>query len=247
VGRYLRGRTWIFGCLCEGIFASFLAGNPGEDELSALSLAYAVPAARAKHAVLFDGSRLQSLDASALGLLLNSMVSSARRLTRNLERVAVVHGAGATGAVIAGYPEVIGIRCETRKFTDTVTALAWLGAAGELCREAAELASSIMEDDAHLVRLRAYLAAHLDAAIDDAARELGMAKRSLQRHLQVSGTGWQREIDLARLAAAEKLLSGDRTLTQVALEVGFSSLQSFSDWFRAQVGKPASSWRRQRR
>src|SRR6516162_7279577 len=98
-GRYLRGRTWIFGCLRPGLFASFLAGRPEEGDLAVLSRVYAVPAARLPHTVLFDGSRVESLDAAALGLLLSSMAAGIRRLTKNLLRVAVVHGKGATGAV----------------------------------------------------------------------------------------------------------------------------------------------------
>jgi AraC-like DNA-binding protein len=245
-GRYLRGRCWLFGCLREGLFATFLAGRPDEDDLEALGRAYVVPAARQPHVILFDGSRLSALDTAALGRLLDFLVST-RRVRRHVLKVAVVHGNDATGAVIAGYPQVIGLTCETKKFTATGPALAWLGAGEKLGDATVALADTITADDADLVRLRAMIAERLDATIDDAARALGLARRSLQRRLREAGTTWQREIDRARLAAAEKLLCGDERLTRVALEVGFASLQSFSDWFRVQAGMPPTQWRRQRR
>ena len=49
-----------------------------------------------------------------------------------------------------------------------------------------------------------------------------------------------------RLERAKKLLaSGNISVTDVCLETGFSSLGSFSSWFRAGAGMPPSLYRRE--
>jgi AraC-like DNA-binding protein len=48
-----------------------------------------------------------------------------------------------------------------------------------------------------------------------------------------------------RLDRAKRLLAADRSVTEVCMEVGFSSLGSFSELFRRRVGTPPSAYRRQ--
>ncbi len=245
VGRFVRGRAWAFCCPHPGLYVTLLAGRLDEGDVRELTGVYAVRGARrTPHVKLFDASRVQTIDAAALGLLLDFYVARTAALTRNCSKVAVVHGGGATGAVFAGYPKLLPLECEQRSFGDTDAALAWLGADEAVRRELVTLAESLGGDDVHLARLRALLGERVDLSLAGAARTLGLAARSLQRRLADGGTSFQRELDRARLEAATRRL-GDarRPLTSIALDLGFSSLRSFTDWFRAQTGAPPRAWR----
>jgi AraC-like DNA-binding protein len=244
VGRYVRGRSWIFACPCEGLFATFLAGSPEEDDLDALGRSYAVPAAKAPHTVLFDGSRVDHVDARALGSLLELFRAGAQRFTRSLTRVAVVHGSGVAGAVIAGYPKMLPLP-ETRLFKETAAALEWLGAPAHVRAELVSIADGLGVRDAEAVRLGALLDERPGLSLHEAARALAIAPRTLQRRLREAGTSFQQELDRARLAITTgRLLESNDALTKIAQDVGFVSLQSFTDWFRAQTNDAPSAWRR---
>ncbi len=51
------------------------------------------------------------------------------------------------------------------------------------------------------------------------------------------------QIDRAKLLLAQ----GDLSVTEVCLEVGFTSLGTFSDLFARRTGEPPSAWRRRAR
>jgi AraC-like DNA-binding protein len=248
-GRYLRGRSWIFCCASDRLYATFIAGRPEQDDLRELTRAYAVPgAARLPHHVLFDASRVVGSDIAAIGLLLDFFLERATFLTRNLTRVAAVHGAGLAGAMFAGYPQVLPLPCVSRRFKATEDALAWLDCDATLAGALCALADSLGTEEEHLVHLRALLCERPGLSAAEAARSLGIAPRSLQRRLQAGGTSFRRELDRARLAAAmERLVAGDSDLTAVAHAVGFSSQQSFSDWFRRCAGQAPGAWRQRYR
>ena len=243
LGRYVRGRTWLSAAPCAGLYATFIAGRPTADDLRALGRTYAVRTGGRPHAVLFDGSRVEAVDAEAHDVLLSQFKGGAGRYGRHLERVAVVHGRGLAGALFAGYPKVIGLRCEARAFHSAAPALRWLGVDAETRRAVLALAESL-EAPLDRVRLAALLAERPGANLRDAARALAMAPRTLQRLLEAEGTTYRRELDEARAARTTRALGeGDASITAIALDAGFASLQAFSDWFRARVGEAPSAYR----
>jgi len=248
LGRFLRGRSWIFACPCKGVFATFLGGRPNEADLRDLTRVYAVPAARDAHVVLFDGSRVEAVDAAAHAMLLEHFRARAEVLTRALTRVAVVHGPGVIGALFAGYPKILALRCETRTFVDTDAALVWLGADERVRADSIAIADSLGARDGDLQKLSAFLDENPGASLVEASRLLGVASRTLQRKLRDEGTTFRGEVDRARRdRALGRMLDSDDPLTTIAMELGFSSLQSFTDWFRAQVGEAPSAWRNKAR
>jgi AraC-like DNA-binding protein len=86
-------------------------------------------------------------------------------------------------------------------------------------------------------------------SIDDAAREAAMSPFHFIRrfHAMFGETPHQVRIQ-ARLDRAKSLLAlSDYSVTDVCLEVGFSSLGSFSDLFARRVGAPPSAYRRRMR
>jgi AraC-like DNA-binding protein len=85
--------------------------------------------------------------------------------------------------------------------------------------------------------------------IDDVAREAAMSPFHFIRqfHALFGETPHQFRIH-ARLDRAKHLLAvGSDPVTQVCLEVGFSSLGSFSDLFARRIGLPPTAYRRRAR
>jgi AraC-like DNA-binding protein len=82
--------------------------------------------------------------------------------------------------------------------------------------------------------------------IDDVAREAAMSPFHFIRQFSAlfGDTPHQFRIQ-ARLDRAKHLLAlGEYSVTDVCMEVGFSSLGSFSDLFARRVGTPPSAYRR---
>ena len=85
--------------------------------------------------------------------------------------------------------------------------------------------------------------------IDDVAREAAMSPYHFIRQFNAlfGHTPHQFRIH-AQLDRAKRLLArGDRSVTDVCLDVGFSSMGSFSDLFARRVGLPPSAYRRRAR
>jgi len=85
--------------------------------------------------------------------------------------------------------------------------------------------------------------------IDEVAREAAMSPFHFIRQFSAlfGDTPHQFRIE-ARLDHAKHLLAlGDSSVTDVCMEVGFSSLGSFSDLFARRVGMPPSAYRRRAR
>ena len=85
--------------------------------------------------------------------------------------------------------------------------------------------------------------------IDDVAREAGMSAFQFIRHFNAlfGDTPHQFRIQ-SRLERAKRLLArGDQSVTEVCMDVGFSSLGSFSDLFARRIGVPPSAYQRRAR
>jgi transcriptional regulator GlxA family with amidase domain len=90
------------------------------------------------------------------------------------------------------------------------------------------------------------LLAETPASVDQAAREAGMSPFHFIRQFErMFGATPRQYRTAARLERAKTLLAaGDLSVTDVCLEVGFTSLGSFSDLFARRVGSSPSEYRR---
>jgi AraC-like DNA-binding protein len=109
--------------------------------------------------------------------------------------------------------------------------------------------SEITELTAHpgvIARLRNHLAATgLRVSVQEAARALGMASRSLQRHLRNAGSSFREEIERARLDMARRLLSeSGLKLETIGHRIGFRSAAHFTVFFGKRAGMTPSAYRR---
>jgi AraC-like DNA-binding protein len=173
-----------------------------------------------------------------------------------VRRLALVRPSGLGGAIVAGAYEVLPRPYPVAVFGDARAALEWLepdalgaGAPADLAADLAGLYESASGTPQYLRALRVLLDRNLGGiAVGDAATELGMSERTLQRKLGEAGTTFQDEMAAARVRTAERmLLETDTPLTAIALDVGCASLQHFSALFRKRTGQSPSAWRRQMR
>ena len=82
-------------------------------------------------------------------------------------------------------------------------------------------------------------------SIDDAARQLGMSGRTLQRRLAERGLNYRDLTSLKRHQNACRLLvETDEPIGRIALEVGYDNVSSFNFAFRRHSGTSPSSYRR---
>lgn len=96
-----------------------------------------------------------------------------------------------------------------------------------------------------VVRMREQLAADDGVAVADLAREAGMSpSRSIRVFAALFGTTPHRWRTQLRLDRARSLLAGGAAVTDVCMEVGFSSVGSFSALFTRWTGTAPSRYRR---
>ncbi|WP_433611726.1 AraC family transcriptional regulator [Prescottella agglutinans] len=75
------------------------------------------------------------------------------------------------------------------------------------------------------------------------ARSLGMDRRTLHRHLAMSGESYSSILDAVRREHAQLAIErGDCSFTELAAELGFSELSAFSRWFRQRFGVSPRAW-----
>ncbi|KXX62078.1 MULTISPECIES: AraC family transcriptional regulator [unclassified Rhodococcus (in: high G+C Gram-positive bacteria)] len=76
------------------------------------------------------------------------------------------------------------------------------------------------------------------------ARSLGMDRRTLHRHLARSDATFSSLVDSVRIDLAQRYVARhDRSLTDIAGELGFSALSSFSRWFKDRFGCSPKAWK----
>jgi AraC-like DNA-binding protein len=76
------------------------------------------------------------------------------------------------------------------------------------------------------------------------AERFALHRRTLSRHLQAEGAGFQRLVDETRFEIARQLLSQTRIpLSEVAVALGYSEASAFTRAFRRWSGQSPAAWR----
>jgi AraC-like DNA-binding protein len=80
----------------------------------------------------------------------------------------------------------------------------------------------------------------------DLAADVGLAPRSLARRFEdETGMTWRAVLRRMRiLRAVEELAAGNRSVTQIAFTVGYTSLSAFNEAFRELTGRTPTEYRR---
>lgn len=249
VGRCIAGPTWLYFYAHPGFCGFLVWGRPTEADLERLVRVLEVELDAPAHVALIDARRVEGTDAGGFAVLERYVRENHEALGRVVERLAIVRPDGIVGAITSGFFGVTPPPYPVAIFEDRKKALEWLAVPN---REAV-LAELAHEEDrsagAPLLRdMRALVESNLGAAtLASAAKSLGMSERSLQRRLAGHGTTFAGEVNLARVRVAKHLLAeSDAPLTQIAHDIGCSSLASFSTLFRRATGETPSAFRQRR-
>ncbi|MBE7450629.1 MAG: helix-turn-helix transcriptional regulator [Kofleriaceae bacterium] len=246
-GHYLAGPSGLVFCARPDLWGFAVWGRPTPAEVRAtanlLALELRPPARR--HASLVDARGLEAVDPEAFAVIEAYVTANFAALGRAVERLAIVRPPGFTGATVAGFFAVQDAPYPVKVLGELRRAVTWVGGDATLAAALDAAVAAARGQPPLLAALRRWLEAHLgDAALPAAARALGHAPRSLQRHLRDAGTAFQRELDQARVRVAQRRLETTRaSLTEIALDVGCASPQHFSALFRRVAGEPPSAWR----
>jgi AraC-like DNA-binding protein len=85
---------------------------------------------------------------------------------------------------------------------------------------------------------------HSQATMDNAADNLGLHSRSLQRMLEREGTSFAALLNETRREMALRyLITSDHSQAQISDLLGYSTQSSFTRWFVGEFGKPPAAWR----
>lgn len=252
VGRYIVGASWVYWCARPELFGVVLWGRPSADEVRSLIKVLRVELGDGivPHGSLIDASRLEGVDGGAFEALNAYVQTNHQVLSERVTRLALVRATGMAGAVTAGFYEVTGAPYPVQLVDTVDEGLQWIEGAPnpELGAAIAAICSEVVGIDPLLARLRALIKSRVaEPSIDEITRRLGMSERTLQRKLKALETTFQREVGVVRIHEAQRrMLDSDVSLTEIAIDLGFGSLQYFSTLFLRITGEQPSARRRGR-
>ncbi len=251
-GRYIVGTSWVYWCARPELFGLVLWGRPSATAVRTLIrlLKLELGDGIVPHASLVDASRLEGVDADAFEALNGYVRDHHEILSRQVTRLALVRPTGMVGAVTAGFYEVAGAPYPVKLVDAVGEGIQWLsgGPDPELSAAISAICRAVVGIDPLLARLRALIKANVaDPRPENITRGLGVSERTLQRRLKALGTTCQREVGVVRIAEAQRrMLDSDASLTEIAIDLGFGSLQYFSTLFHRITGVQPSAWRKSR-
>jgi AraC-like DNA-binding protein len=196
-------------------------------------------------AFLVDLRRLDCIDLGVFGKLPCALAPRCERSRRLADRHAVLRPEGAAGSIAVELFLAMSHGCPARSFVDAREALDWIGIEQPALLDDLERIRGSHPGHPPLIgELRELLARSPSLTVREAARQLGVSQRTLQRRLREMGTSFQREVDLGRLKTAKGLMRLTHDpLKCIALEAGYLSPQHFSSAFHRHTGMSPGRWR----
>jgi AraC-like DNA-binding protein len=254
VGHYCVGRRYCVFASAPTLFGFASWGRPDVDDVTELLHACGVglTPGMVPYRWLVDVRGLELIEPGTFGLFLEYTRKNREVLGKNIVRQAQLRPDGMVGAIISGFSHLASLSYPDRVFGDVAEALTWLDVeaqqGSDLVAEIEAIRDESRESYAIVGRLREELNAAGAFAVETAARTLGLSTRSLQRALRQAGTTYRMELKSFRIRRAQELLrDGERNLSAIALEVGFSSAQHFATAYRRAIGVTPSAWRARNR
>ena len=246
VGRYTVSRSCVVWCASRSLCGLAFWGRPLADEL--LEIATIVEAYPQEMAMTFDvvvdGRQVEALDGEALSVQMAWLWRHGAALLQRANIWSIVAEGTAVARLATAMPALTG-RFAFRVTTDAPAAFhavaGEMGAVLSLDVDAIVANACGLHRETH--RVRAILANRLDATIEDAAKELGLSTRSLQRTLGNQGTSFHQElVDIRFATACELLLSTDLKIAAIGARIGISE-RAVALLFRAKTGLAPLAWR----
>jgi AraC-like DNA-binding protein len=250
-GAFVAGASWLYFCADASLYGFVLWEVPSENDMAALvRLMEDELVLRPPHAAYVDVRRLRVALSPSFGELAKFFAARADDLARAVTRGAIVRGDGITAAIAAGFMATVPSTFSATTWTEPARALEDLGVAKDRAPALADALDRAYEEAAGtphvLAALQDWLEDHLaDPSLDDAARALAMASRTLQRRLSDADTSFLDEVGKARVRVAQRMmLASDVPVSNVAMDVGCASPQHFASLFKKFVGETPTAWRK---
>jgi AraC-like DNA-binding protein len=255
IGHYVAGPTFLHFFADAALCGIVFWGTPDKHAIHELTRALDVelPDRCGPHATYVDARLLAGVDEAAFQALAGYVGPRAETFAEKVTHQGIVRPAGVLGAMVAGFYEITrSVAPERRRiFCEPEDAFRWFGRpdGASLIETIAVAQTAASTRPVVLDELHDYLATHLQRdKLAEVGRALGVSPRALQHHLRQAGTSFRRELNAARVRAAQQLLqASDAKLTAIAFEIGCASLQHFSTLFRKQTGHSPSEWRARHR
>jgi AraC-like DNA-binding protein len=123
--------------------------------------------------------------------------------------------------------------------------LAQEGSIEEIEARARACVDMLPAEEGLLSRLRAWVALRLqeEPSLADAARDLGLGPRTLQRRLRDFGTSFQNELDVLRRQIGRERVLVSPSVGQLAASLGFRDASAFTRAFRRWTGESPRDFR----
>lgn len=249
LGHFFAGRTWLEFHAHHGKLSGLVFWERPDDHDVQDILASSARLSKklTPHPSIIDIRALQWLDSVAFDRFVTFLSKQREVFDRIVTCAAVVHRGGLLGAAGAGVSNLIAFSNPVFISTDPLDALARIGRAEDagLWAEIEALVDEVRGEPTILRRLAAFLESSPRATLAEAAVAVGMSERTLQRALLQHDTGFQRELDAARVRVAKRLLATSRAPVQtIAASAGCASSQHLDAIFRRVVGTSPSAWRK---
>jgi AraC-like DNA-binding protein len=246
VGACLHIPNGLVFCASAAVWGWALWGRPSRADVARIPplLELELAPGVARHASIVDLRHLEDANPSAFVVLARFLQENAAAIGDRLSQVALVRPGGYLGMIVAGFHDVIGAPYPLRVFDCLRQAAAWVHGCELVARLDAAVQSG-RQASSVLVNVRAWLDGNISGAtLERAARAIARSPRSLQRDLRAVQSSFQRELEEARIRCAKRLLARtQKSLTEIAYDVGCASPQHFSVLFRRRIGVPPSAWR----
>ncbi len=243
----LRRGNFTFVGACESLIAFICRGHLTAEDLANLRALAELPCrVERPYDVIVEATQLLGFDAHELPALLEIY----RAHLPAVRRQAVVMPSGMIGMALAGFLHVANTAHPIAPLASLDEAIAWLDYDPEALAEFRDRCRAPEYGGGHeaqeiLSRSRALLRARTPSlSIDDAARELGVSVRTLQRRLSEASTTFEKERTLACVVRAKALLASTNFgIKHIALELGLSSPVRLAQLFQRHEGLSPLKWR----
>lgn len=226
------------------LFGVVAWGRPGIEEARAIVASRTPELADAgPHHLVLDYRLVEVVDPDAFRALAEFVSGNRERLAQVTAKVALVKPADPfAGATVAGFYSVVAPPYPSQLCATIEEAEAWLGVPTVAAVREMHAASAAGRPTTSA--LGRVLDRSITLTMDEAAKELALSGRTLQRRLADEGTTFVAEARKAKVRRAKQLLATtDDKVAEIARAVGTASVQHFTELFREETGTTPAAWR----
>lgn len=228
----------------DNLFGVVVWGRPGLDQANGIVASrHAELTDSGPHYLVLDYRLLEVVDVEAFRALGTFLAQHGEQLAKVTAKVALITPTEPyASATVAGFYSVNAAPYPSQLCTTLEEAEQWLGV--PTVKPVLAIHEASAAGRSTTTALVALLERQPGLAVDEAAKELGLTGRTLQRRLQGEGTTFLSEARKATVRRAKHLLvTTEDKIADIARAVGCTTAQHFTELFRAETGMPPAAWR----